>query len=230
MNVKPIFINPLFLALTAVLLLGGCFGINSDVQVGDGETVERSLSTVNGAVRVGVESTVRGDADTVNGRVSIGRGSTVEGEVSTVNGKIELAEGARAVAVSGVNGTISIGPGAEIEGSVQAVNGRIVVGADAVVGGKVESVNGQIRLDGATAGSVQIVSGGIVLEQGSRVLGELRVKKPRLGSAEEPVTVIIYADCEVGGPLVFERPVSLRIHESATVGEIQGAEPEYFND
>ena len=72
-------------------------------------------------------------------------------------------------------------------------------------------------------------NGGIVLEKGSRVLGELRIEKSRFGKSDKPVTVIIHADCEVGGPLVFEKPVNLRIHESATVGEIQGAEPEYFS-
>jgi len=230
MNFKAVPINPMFLAFGAALVLGGCFSINSDVEVADGETVERSLTTVNGAITVGVESTVRGDAETVNGAVSIGRGSSIDGEVGTVNGKIELAEDTRADAVSGVNGSISIGAGARVEGSVETVNGRIGLGADSVVGGSVESVNGQIRLEGASAGSLLNVNGGIVLEQGSRVLGELRIKKPRLGNNEEPVTVIIHADCEVVGPLVFERPVELRIHESATVGEIQGAEPEYFSD
>lgn len=230
MKIKAIFINPLVVALAAVLSLGGCFSINSDVEVGDGQTVDRNLSTVNGSVRVGAESTVRGDAKTVNGSVSIGPGSAIEGAVETVNGKITLDEGASAKSISGVNGSVQIGPGARVEQSTETVNGRVVLGEDSVVGGAVESVNGQILLEGATAGSVLNVNGGIVLEAGSRVLGELRVRKPRLGSDEDPVTVIIHADCEVVGPLIFERPVKLQIHESAAVGEIQGAEPEYFND
>jgi len=32
------------------------------------------------------------------------------------------------------------------------------------------------------------------------------------------------------GPLIFEREVQLRIHESASVGEIRGAQPQYFSD
>src|SRR6056297_2888685 len=177
----------------ALLLLGGCFGINSDIEIGDGTSVDRGLGTVNGSVTIGNDSSVDGD-------------------------------------VESVNGSISIGEEARIEGSVEIVNGLVVLRAGSVVDQDVSSVNGQIRLEGATAGSVKNNNGGIVLERGSRVLGELRVEKSRFAKANEPVTVIIHADCEVTGPLVFERPVKLQIHESATVGEIQGAEPEYFSD
>ncbi|MGK7296043.1 MAG: hypothetical protein ACNS61_09505 [Candidatus Wenzhouxiangella sp. M2_3B_020] len=216
------------IALLAVLLLGGCFSINSDLSVGDGETVDRSLNTVNGSVTVGADSTVSGSAKTVNGSVSIGRGSSVR-HVETVNGKISLGPGASADSIEGVNGNIEIGADAEVAGAVETVNGRVLVGENAVVDGLVAAVNGQIRLEGATVGALENYNGGMVLAQGSRVLGELRVSKPRSGDFDEPVLVEIHADCEVAGPLVFERPVQLRIHESANVGEIRGAEPEYFS-
>jgi DUF4097 and DUF4098 domain-containing protein YvlB len=216
------------ISLLAVLFLGGCFSINSDISVGDGETVDRSLNTVNGAVVVGTDSTVDGNAKTVNGSVSIGQGSSVR-HVETVNGKISLGAGASANSIEGVNGNIEIGADAEVAGDVETVNGRVLVGEDAVVDGLVAAVNGQIRLEGATVGALENFSGGMVLAEGSRVLGELRVRKPRGSDADEPVLVEIHADCEVAGPLVFERPVQLRIHESARVGEIRGAEPEYFS-
>lgn len=214
--------------LLAVLFLGGCFSINSDISVGDGETVDRSLNTVNGAVIVGNDSTVNGNAKTINGSVSIGRGSSVK-DVETVNGKISLGMDANAQSIEGVNGNIEIGAGAEVAGDVETVNGRVLVGENAVVDGLVVAVNGQIRLEGATVGALENYNGGMVLAEGSRVLGELRVSKPRGSDSDEPVLVEIHADCEVVGPLVFERPVQLRIHESAQVGEIRGAEPEYFS-
>jgi hypothetical protein len=220
--------NLRLIPVLAVLLLGGCFSINSDITVGAGENVDRSLNTINGSVTVGEDATVNGNARTVNGSVTIGRNSTVEA-VETVNGKITLGAGASAASLEDVNGNLSIGRGARVSGDAETVNGRIVLSPEAVVDGKVGTVNGQIRLEGATAGSLVNVNGGMVLEQGSRVLGELRVDKPTGASADEPVLVEIYADCEVVGPLVFERTVTLRIHESATVGEIRGAEPEYFS-
>lgn len=214
--------------LLAVLWLGGCFGINSDIDVASGTDVDSGLSTVNGAVTVGSDSSVDGDIETVNGSIDIGENTAVAGHVSTVNGKITIGAGVSAKQVEGVNGSIEIGEDAAISESVELVNGLVVLRSGGRVDGALASVNGQIRIEGGTAGSVRNNNGGIVLEKGSRVLGELRVEKSRFSNADKPVTVIIHADCEVGGPLVFEKPVKLQIHESATVGEIQGAEPEYF--
>lgn len=213
-----------------VLLLGGCFGINSDIDIASGTNVDRGLGTVNGSVQIGSDSSVNGDVESVNGSINIGANTAVAGHVSTVNGKITIGAGTSAEHVEGVNGSIEIGRDATISGGVETVNGLVVLQSGGRVDGALVSVNGQIRIEGGTAGSVKNNNGGIVLENGSRVLGELRVAKSRFAKADKPVTVIIHADCEVGAPLIFERPVNLQIHESATVGEIQGAEPEYFND
>jgi len=216
--------------ISTVLLLGGCFGMNSDIDVASGTNVERGLGTINGSVRIGHDSSIDGDVESVNGSIDVGANTSVAGHVTTVNGKITFGAGASAENIEAVNGSVDIGEDARIDGNVGIVNGLVVLQAGGTVGGELASVNGPIRIEGGTAGSVKNHNGGIVLEKGSRVLGELRVEKSRFGKADKPVTVIIHADCEVGGPLVFERPVNLQIHESATVGEIQGAEPEYFND
>ena len=176
MNLKSISILSHSLALGAALVLGGCFSVNSDIEIGDGVTVERSLNTVNGRVTVGRDTTVKGNVRTVNGAVEIGADSVV-GEVQTVNGKIELGDGVRADSVEAVNGSVELGEGVEVEDQVETVNGRVVIGGDSIIGGRVESVNGQIRLVGATAGSLRNRRGGMLLEAGSRVLGELRVTK-----------------------------------------------------
>ena len=226
---KPnIAMNKPFLAGIAALVLGGCFSVNDNIEIGDGVSVERSLNTVNGRVTVGRDTTVKGNVRTVNGAVEIGADSVV-GEVQTVNGKVEFGDSVRADSVEAVNGSVEFGEGVEVDDQVETVNGRVVIGRDSVVGGRVESVNGQIRLVGATVGSLRNRRGGMLLEAGSRVLGELRVTKGGARERNDPVLVEIHADCEVVGPLVFERPVRLRIHESAEIGEIQGAEPEYFS-
>ena len=214
--------------LLSIVLLGGCFSINSDISLGDGETADRSLNTVNGSITIGSDATVNGSARTVNGSISVGRNSSVE-HVETVNGKISLAEGVTAASLEDVNGNLQIGAGARVAGDAETVNGRIVLASESTVEGRVSAINGQIRLEGATAGSLVNVNGGMLLEEGSRVLGELRVDKPRGSVPDEAVLVEIRADCEVVGPLIFERPVNLRIHESAEVGEIRGAEAEYFS-
>jgi len=216
-------------SLLAALLLSGCFSVNQSLEVGDGEHHSGNLTTVNGSIRVGSNASVDGDLMTVNGSVTIGDQSEVD-DVETINGRVALGAGVTAGSIEAVNGAIELGAGSKIEGSVDSVNGQVSVAADGSVAGKVSSVNGKIVLSGASAGSLENYAGGMLLEAGSRVLGELRVKRPRSEDSDEPVLVEIHADCEVVGPLRFDRPVVLRIHESATVGEIVGAEPEYFSE
>lgn len=214
-------------ALLGTLALAGCISINSDVIVPDGETVE-SISTVNGSISVGVGSIVEGEITTVNGSVKLASRGQAD-DITTVNGKIELAAEAVTGSLETVNGSIQVGERCAIDGGVETVNGRITLGAETVVSGKVSAINGQLMIRGAEVGRLENVNGGMVLESGTVVNGELRVRKPRMAD-EEPVTIEIHADVRVVGPLVFERPVTLRVHERAEVGEIEGAEPVYFND
>jgi len=215
------------LSLIAVLALVSCISINSDVVVPDGEEVD-GISSVNGTVRIGVASIVNGDISTVNGSVFTAERSQA-GEIETVNGKIEIGSESVTQGMETINGAIQIGEGALVDGDVGTVNGRVTVGDGARVSGEVRAVNGQLLVQGAEVGSLLNVNGGMVLESGTTVNGELRVRKPR-GSDGDPVTVEIHDNVRVVGPLVFERSVTLRVHEGAELGEIEGAEPEYFND
>jgi hypothetical protein len=217
----------LALGLVAMLLTG-CFTVNSDIEVGAGERVERPLSTVNGRVRIGEGANVERSTTTVNGGVGIGARASVA-SVETVNGKIVLGPDAQAESLATVNGAIQIEAGARVSGDVEAVNGRVVIEAGAEVDGKVASVNGQLWLKGARAGSLENVAGGMILESDSVVSGELRVRKPR-GGKTEPVTVVIHARAQVEGPLVFEREVKLQVHRDAVIGRVEGATVEFFDD
>ena len=214
------------IALVGFLLLGGCFSINSDIEVAPGERVERPLSTVNGKVRIGDGAMVERSTTTVNGGVEIGADASVA-SVETVNGRIVLGPRAQARSLATVNGPIQIEAEAKVSGDAEAVNGRVVLAQGAEVSGTVKSVNGQIRLDGARAGSLENVSGGMVIESDSVVSGELRVRKPRGELAD--VTIVIHAGARVDGPLVFEREVRLQVHRDATIGPVEGATPEWFD-
>lgn len=217
------------ISVLAVLLLAGCFSINKDLSVGDGEIHEGSLRTVNGSIRVGSATEVTGGLRTVNGSITVGSESKFD-SAETINGKIQLGAGTVSGSIESVNGNLEIGGKAVIDGDVETVNGRALIGPEAIVQGRVRTVNGQIRIQGATVESVLNVRGGIVLEAGSEVLGKLIVEEGGSDDSNEPVLVEIHADCKVGGPLIFERPVQLRVHESATIGDVEGAEPEIFSD
>lgn len=210
------------------LTLTGCISFNSDVVVNDGETTG-GITTINGDIQIGVASIVEGDAETVNGSIRLAA-SAQAGDVQTVNGKIEVGAEAVTKSVESVNGAVEIGERAKVNGNVETVNGRITVGSEAVVSGEVDAVNGQLLIRGAEVGSLSNINGGMVLETGTVVNGELRVRRARRSQNNEPVTIDIHDGVTVAGPLVFDRPVTLRVHEGATIGDVEGADPEFYSD
>lgn len=239
------FKRVLLIAALSLLMLG-CSSINQGIQVTDGQVVDGDLSTVNGAIQIGAGCEVNGRLANVNGSIQVGPNSRV-GPIRNVNGSIDLAAGTQAGPTETVNGSIRLAEQVSISGSVSAVNGQVTAGQESFidgdfstvngrlamspgsrVSGQVSTVNGGINLDQARAGSLVTTNGSIELLNGTVVEGELRVREPaRLG--RDVPTVLIGAEVRVDGRLRFERPVELFIHESAEVGEISGAEPQYFS-
>lgn len=213
-----------------LVLLVGCGSVMGDFSLADGSTHDDDISVVNGSIRIGEDCRVNGDVSSVNGSVEVGASSVV-GEISAVNGSISLAND---VSVSGplenVNGRVSIGAGSRIAGSVSTVNGRIQLDAGSASDGTVSTVNGHIKLIDAEVAALGTTNGNLEVLEGSRVKGRLKVSKPQgfsLGD-NDPVRVVIGAESVVDGPLVFERPVDLFVHESATIGDVEGAEVQRF--
>ncbi|NBB93785.1 MAG: hypothetical protein GVY32_11530 [Gammaproteobacteria bacterium] len=218
------------LFLTCFLLVG-CGAVMGDFSLADGSTHNDDVSVVNGSISIGDDCRVNGDVSSVNGSIRVGANSVV-GEISAVNGSVSLAEN---VSVSGpmenVNGRVSIGSGSRIAGSVSTVNGRIQLDAGAVSDGTVSTVNGHIKLVNAEVAGLGTTNGNLELLEGSHVKGRLKVAKPQgfsLGD-HDPVRVVIGAGSTVDGPLIFERSVALFVHETATIGEVEGAEPQSFS-
>ena len=179
--------------------------VNSGISIDDNSTAG-TLETVNGGITIGDHSQVR-SAETVNGGIRLGDGSSAE-ELETVNGGITI----------GSKGVVRDGAG--------TVNGGVRLEPDASVGGKVETVNGGIVLERAhVGGGIETVSGDVEVGDGSRVEGGILVRKQTGWSWGKPRTprVTIGAGAVVEGTLRFEREVELYVHDSATVGKIEGA-------
>lgn len=217
--------------LVLLLTVSGCDAFSGGFVVEDGSILNNGIAVVNGSVAVGSDAEVKGGIDSVNGSISVGTNSRV-GAIENVNGSVKLAEG---VAVDGgvenVNGSITAAGGVSVAGNVETVNGRIKLGTDSRVTGKVATVNGAIELLKVSVGAVESHNGSITLDRGTHVSGPLHIKPTRglnLGVSSPP-KVIIGAGCRVDGPLTFEREVELYVHETATVGEISGAEPIAFS-
>ncbi len=188
-----------------------------------------------------------GDVDKINGGISIDDDSTA-GTLETVNGGISVGDNVRARALETVNGGIKIGANGQVD-SIETVNGGISIGRRTVVSGDVESVNGGVRLQagasvqghvenvngGVTAvgstigGGIATVNGEIVLDQGTRVKGGIRVEKPKgwgnliQWGDNKPPRVVIGRHSIVEGDLVFEREVRLFVHQTARIGRVTGA-------
>ena len=217
-------------ALLLLVLLTAC-NVNSSVSLAEGQTHEGDLTTVNGSVSIGADSQLDGDGSTVNGSIRVGDRAVVN-DVASVNGSVTIGDDVQLRDAKAVNGSIVSGSRVSSSGIFETLNGRIEVGPDSVVEGGIGTANGDILVRGAEVGRITTGNGDITLEANSRVNGEILVERPRRFNEEEAqaIRVEIGANSTVVGPLRFEREVELRIHQSATVGEIIGAEPVYFDE
>lgn len=204
------------------------------IGIGSAAAQPQDISKVNGSVTAEAGQEY-GKLSTVNGSVRIEADASV-GSASTVNGAITVADGARANGLETVNGAVRAGDRVEVSGDVETVNGSISFGPGSVVGGSVGSTNGQISLAGTeVGGDISTVSGGIDLGPDTRVAGDLTVQEaPRRliswGSRDSRIpTIIIGPGSEVRGRLVFKREVDLHVHESARIGDVEGAQPQRFS-
>ena len=214
-------------ALGALLMLavGAQAGtINKSIKIADGETA-KGASSVNGSVTVGADATVTGDVETVNGSIRIASSAKVE-DVSTVNGSVKIGDGIEARDLSTVNGSIRVGANGNVDGGIEAVNGRITLGDKTSVRRGIENVNGEISLDGAsTDGDISTVNGDITVDNGGRVGGDIIIEKPggwSWNKKKRKPRITIGRDAVVEGVINTEREIELYIHESASVGGVEG--------
>lgn len=122
-----------------------------------------------------------------------------------------------------------MGPDAAVNGGASKVNGAVLLPQGASVRGRVTTSNGPVRLQGATAGSIETRRGTIEGLDASLVQGRLPI--PRSDSAERggPVRVLIGRDAQVLGPMEFERGVVLFVYDNAAIGKVSGAVVQGFS-
>lgn len=208
MRQKALVYLAIFLASAA---LAGAH-VNKSVRISDGETVERSLSSVNGSITIGTDVELHRMAETVNGGIKVGDNSRTK-DLHTVNGSVRVGERVT------------------VDGDLRSVNGSISASDGTSVTGGIETVNGSINLDGATVEQdLSTVNGGVVLDRGSRVMGSLIIEdtNSRKRWDRKPLEIklrdgsVIEGDIEV---LEEDRKVIVYISGGAAVmGQIRGAE------
>ena len=193
----------------------------------------RDIDKVNGSITAKAGQ-FYGDLSTVNGGIDLQRGAQVE-DVETVNGGIEAGDEVVARSVSTVNGGIRFGQRAQVDGDVETVNGGIFFDRGSNVRRGVSTVNGGIGLvDTDLGGGIETVNGDITVGVGSHVKGGIRVEKPtgnwglRMGKPKVP-RIVIGPNAVVEGNLVFEREVTLHVHQSARIGNVSGATAQRYS-
>ncbi len=188
----------------------------------DGQDIDK----VNGSITAAAGQTY-GSLETVNGSIRIEAGARVE-DAETVNGSIHVADQAQTRGLATVNGSIRAGNAVLVDGAIETVNGSVFVDRGSRVARNVETVNGGIGLvDTDLGGGIETVNGDITVGVGSHVKGGIKIEKPsvqwiQIGKKRDP-RVIVGPNARVDGALVFERPVKLYVHRSATIGPVAGA-------
>lgn len=196
-------------SLVAVVLLSTGCSIVVSYNIPDGSVRSRSFTSVAGDIEVGRQATIR------NAR--------------TVAGNIEIHEGGRAGNLATVAGRVRLAADVTISGSIKTVAGDIEVGHGSMISGDVSTEVGKISMTGG------VVQGNVILANGkleivrTRVVGAVRVKHAD-GDEGKVAELTIGRDSEVAALVVAEKTVvHLRIHRTAKVGSIKGAEAEYYD-
>lgn len=198
------------------------FNVNKSINIEAGSE-SGARSTVSGSITVGRGATVSGPLETVNGSIRIEEDASIR-DAETVNGSLRVAAGASSGDLSTVNGGIRLGERVRVDGSVGAVNGSIDIGAGATVRDDVGNVNGKIGILGAeVGGDLETVNGDVTLEGEAVIRGDLVVEKSRGATwVSKPPRVVIGPGCRVQGEIRLEREVELYISDTAEVGGVTG--------
>ena len=207
--------------LLASCLAGTAFAAGND---------DLDIDKVNGSIHVPDNSTV-GKLSTVNGGIRIGANSHAK-SADTVNGGIDLDNGATIDSLETVNGGIRVGENNKVAKTVEAVNGSITLRSGTEVGGRVSNVNGTVKLEDAhVACGLETTSGDVIVGANSRVEGGLLVNADHSWfhmSSHKP-RIVIGPHATVAGTLEFKREVELYVSDSATIGKVEGANPQKFS-
>lgn len=220
--------------LSSALILAGLLtacDVMGGISVGEGQNLsDKDMETVMGGIDVG-NNAQAGDLSTVNGGINVGSDSEV-GELVTVNGGIRIGPNSRAASVETVNGGIDLASGVQVKRDVATVNGPIELSQGVHVSGDLGNVNGGVLLTAATVdGDFKSVNGEVQVLEGSKIAGRFEVgeKSRWSGKQRKPIKVVIGENSEVGGPLIFEGEVELWVHQTATIGTVEGADAKRFS-
>ncbi len=196
--------------------------------IGSGQDIRKT----NGAIRVDSGESV-GMLTTTNGAIVVGDNAQAT-QISTTNGAIRIGNEVVFDSVRTTNGAISVGAGVECSGDLQTTNGGISVGSGSRIAGDVSTVNGSVVMTSThVGGKVSTVSSSVDLGADSMIVGGVVIEGRRgfsfgMGNSRTP-KVIVGPRTRVIGDMEFKREVELWVHDSASVGNVSGAEARRYS-
>lgn len=198
----------LALTLASTLSLSGCVIHVGNSQASGG----RDASSVLGDISVSSHQHA-GDISTVNGNVDISEYGMAE-DISVVNGDVNLDQHVTLDTIDIVNGNVTAGTYFTAR-KIDTVNGDISISPNSQIHDLVESVNGDMTIDGSSVGGVMTVNGDIHLAGASTVTGDVTFKRPNSrwnwSDSDDKPSLHIDADVTILGRIVLERPVDLTL-------------------
>ena len=190
-------------------------------------TRSHNIDAINRSVRVEAGREV-GNIDLINGSIELGDDSSA-GALDSINGSIRLGERVTVRNIDATNGRIRAGAQLTVRGSVDATTGSVWLGAGGNIQGDLDALNGSMELHSTRiGGAIKSVNSSLDTGPNSSIVGGIRYRKAdgwfnNIGNSKPP-RVVIGPGSKVVGPMQFEREVELWVHESASIGELVGAE------
>lgn len=221
-----------WLVLVGLSLIAACGSgsVNDTIRIADGDVHDGGVRSVNGNIIVGTGAVIKGDINSVNGMVDVDDEAEA-GDIKTVNGSIRLGRGARTGNIDSVNGGLRARASSGT-GRIRLVNGSIDTEAGTAIDGDIDLVNGTAELRGTrVSGDIVTYSGRITLTDASEAMQNIVIKKPKgaFSTSDKP-RVVVGPDSRVAGKIIAEREISLYVHESASIGGVEGADPQPWAD
>lgn len=209
-------------AVAACVALSSCVLVVNAGEASYDQPRDADRNSVNRDITLPAGSFVE-DVSSVNGNIDIGDTSVAE-SVTSVNGDIRIGQRCRIESIESVNGRMHVGAGSTIGDDIEVVNGDIELLAEVRIGGDISTVNGALTATAATVhGSVETVHGRIDLRDGTRVDGGLHVEDTGNNrKLAKRVVIVLGQDVVVAGESVFERPVEIHQHATASLGSYRG--------
>jgi hypothetical protein len=151
--------------------------------------------------------------------------------VRAVRGNVALADGAFAKGLAIVHGSIAAGEQVTISGDVRVLEGKASMQRGSHITGSLTAVYGDIELAGVRVDSdVQVFCSRLNIA-GGEIAGEIKVERRWMArvKCDTPNELTVGPHAQIHSLVALDPHTRLRVHRTASIGQIHGVVPVYFD-